>query len=189
MGLTKVIISGCRPSSFSSCEDETESNYLLLEISRACSHRPMSIQRCRNYCGNTFVFSKGYSISTLSFLCAFWFILLRILTLFILNMKIIYISYNFCFLLSPFLAFLGDRFIRYWVLLVWTILTVVGTTAGSAVFIIIIIVVLHYLYCTMLRLCPITFEQLCFNQTLFNLVLTNYCLFHYWQKLLSAAFL
>ena len=122
------LISGCRPSSYSYCEDDTKNN-LALDIGRG--RRPTRIQRFRNYCDKTFTLSKGsYLILTLRFLM-FTPISVSITTSFntlhtkdtdIRNTAI----YSY-FLLYPFLALLGDRFIRYRVVLVGTILIAIGT--------------------------------------------------------------
>ena len=118
---------GRRPSNFSSCEDDTESN-LSLEISSA--RRPTRMQRFRNYCDKTFTLSKGsYLILTLSFLM-FIPISMTITTKFntLHNVdKDIRNTLRSCYLfLYPFLALLGDTFIRYRVVLVGTIIIPIG---------------------------------------------------------------
>ena len=126
------LTSGCRPSSYSSCENDTENN-LALDISRV--RRPTRMQRFRNYCDKTFTLSKCcYLILTLSF---FMF-----LPISVTNTTMINTLYTedtdfrniptYCyFLLYPFLALLGDRFIRYRVVLVGTIFIAIGTTIGT----------------------------------------------------------
>ena len=123
-----LLTSGCRPSSYLSCEDDTENN-LSLDISRV--RRPTRMQRFRNYCDKTFTLSKGsYLILTLSFL--------MFVSISTTNTTMINTLYTedtdfrniptYCyFLLYPFLALLGDRFIRYRVVLVGTILIAIGT--------------------------------------------------------------
>ena len=121
-------MSELRSSSFSSRKDDTESN-LSLDISRV--RRPRRMQRFRNYYDKTFTLSKGsYLILTLNF-----FIILPISVLHTMVSSTFYTENAdikntpiYCyFLLYPFLALLGDRFIRYRVVLVGTILMAIGT--------------------------------------------------------------
>ena len=128
MAISLPFTSSRRPSSFSSCEDDTESN-LSLDISSV--RRPTRMQRFRNYCDKTFTLSKGsYLILTLSFLM---YIPISISNTMIFNTFYtkdadIRTAPIYCyFLLYPFLAFLGDRFIRYRVVLAGTILIAIGT--------------------------------------------------------------
>ena len=128
MAISLPFTSSRRPSSFSSCKDDTESN-LSLDISSV--RRPTRMQRFRNYCDKTFSLSKGcYLILTLSFL--------MYIPISISNTMIFNTFYTkdadirntpiYCyFLLYPFLAFLGDRFIRYRVVLAGTILIAIST--------------------------------------------------------------
>ena len=120
-------MSGCRPSSYSPCEDDTENN-LALDIGRAS--RPTRMQRFRNYCDKTLTLSKGcYLILTLSFMM---YVSISIYNTMLINTldtenTDIRNTPTFCyFLLYPFLALLGDRFIRYRVVLVGTIFIAIG---------------------------------------------------------------
>ena len=136
MANSSPLTSGCRPSSYSSCEDDTKNN-LSLDISRVRS--PTRMQRFRNYCDKTFTLTKGcYLILTLSFLM---FIPISVSKAVIFNTlytedRDIRNTPIFCyFLLYPFLALLGDRFIRYRVVLVGTILIAIGTAIATIVWI------------------------------------------------------
>ena len=121
-------MSELRSSSFSSREDDTESN-LSLDISRV--RRPTKMQRFRNYCDKTFTLSKGcYLILTLNFLIILpisVFNTMMFNTFYTENADIKHTPIYCYFLLYPFLAFLGDRFIRYRVVLVGTILIAIGS--------------------------------------------------------------
>ena len=127
MANSSPLMSGYRPSSFSSREEDTESN-LSLDISSA--RRPTTTQRFRNYCDKTFTLSKGsYLILTLSFLMFIFIsmsIITRFNTLYIVAEDIRNTPISCYFLLFPFLALLGDRFIRYRVVLAGTILIAIG---------------------------------------------------------------
>ena len=125
-------MSGCKPSSYSSCEDDTKNN-LALDIGRA--RRPTSTPRFRNYCDKTFTLSKGcYLILTLSFVMyipIFMSVTIIFNTLRTENTDIRNTPIYCYFLVYPFLALLGDRFIRYRVVLVGTIFIVIGTAIAT----------------------------------------------------------
>ena len=190
-------MSGCRPSSFSSREEDTESN-LSLDISSA--RRPRTTQRFRNYCDKTFTLSKGsYLILTLNFLMYIPLsisIITRFNTLYIVDKDIRNTLISCYFLLYPFLALLGDRFIRYRVVLVGTILIAIGT----AIFIFIKLLVNFYYHSnsgiTLLLLSYVFYLPVYFGFALFqsNIIQlgTDQLLFAssiqlryyiYWQKL------
>ena len=120
---TLHVMSCRRLSSFSSREDDSS------------ARKPTRIQRFRNCCDKTFTLSKGsYLILTLCFLM-YISISISITTSFnTLRTENIDIRNTpiYCyFLLYPFLALLGDRFIRYRVVLVGTIFIAIGTTIGT----------------------------------------------------------
>ena len=125
-------MSGCKPSSYSSCEDDTKNN-LALDIGRA--RRPTSTLRFRNYCDKTFTLSKGcYLILTLSFVMyipIFMSVTIIFNTLRTENTDIRNTPIYCYFLVYPFLALLGDRFIRYRVVLVGTIFIAIGTAIAT----------------------------------------------------------
>ena len=123
------LTSGYRTFSYLTHEDDTESN-LSLDISPA--RTPTRMQRFRTYCEKTFTFSKGcYLILTLTFL--------MFVSISVFNTTLIFNTLytddtdtkndpTYCFfLLYPFLALLGDRFIRYRVVLIGTFLIAIGT--------------------------------------------------------------
>ena len=128
------LISGCRPSSFSSREGDSESN-LSLDISSV--RRPMRMQRFRKYCDKTFSLSKGsYLILTFNFLMFISLLMPHTMIFNILYAKDADIKTTpiFCyFLLYPFLALLGDKFIRYRVVHVGTILIAIGTAINTII--------------------------------------------------------
>ena len=108
----------------------------------------MRSQRFSNYCDKTFTLSKGcYLILTLSFLM---YIPISVSNTMIFNADIKTTPIYCYFLLYPFLALLGDRFIRYRVVLVGTILIAIGTAIifSGLLLIIIAIVVSHYFIIT-----------------------------------------
>ena len=122
------LTSGPRPSSFSSREDDTKNN-LSLDISRV--RRPTRMQRFRNYCDKTFTLSKGcYFILTLSFLMFIPIsisITVKFNTVRTENTDIRNTPIYCYFFIYPFLALLGDRFIRYRVVFVGTIFIAIGS--------------------------------------------------------------